>query len=681
MIYNTATPRNYTDLLDATCAVSLSTLTMLAFQIVGYQRVTFGDYGSGAAGVQVNTKNHYKIVSGAWVADNFVADLVWHGVTVASVTLTGFQATYTSLLKFNGVLFSSSLGGGYNFSATNIEWWFNGVLVYTIPSPTEASGDYDPGKNQSYQKATARFDAEPTPSLPGGLFYARTTSGSDSLSASIELKPDGWQDDRTGSLAPELIDLDTTIAYPNDTCGPCDSSLPSLGTVTSPPQYSNDVDLTAAFTRTISQSYLGTFTCNVCPDGQITMNPSTWETYQLSWSYEEKWDEIWIAPEDAGILDHYYEGRDRCADALVPGWEETPHNVISSTHHLSHTKCQYDQNTFKFYGTRGFGILLHNGSCPLTEEEGGGGSPQNCVDALPKSLCVFDGRREIVWITLPPSGGGATDFDITDSQQAFRATIDGSAMVNVGTSGNTLPYSFSNNSCGFAADTICVRYDRESPTQRVYMVYDLSGSVYETWTDNEGLSTSSPRMISSTGSAKKPGFVFARHRTRYIYWQDSGQILYQHVDDGGNILASGVAIASGVDDSEVRVDERVLGSGEHQIALSYISVGSLKVAFSPDGKTFSGTLTLGSATHPALVCTRHKIMSVLGYNAGAIDSWLIDEAGNTVRSGTGIASGVDDLQIAVDERVLGNGRHNEVLMFGSAGTVTEKHSDDCIVFS
>jgi hypothetical protein len=130
-----------------------------------------------------------------------------------------------------------------------------------------------------------------------------------------------------------------------------------------------------------------------------------------------------------------------------------------------------------------------------------------------------------------------------------------------------------------------MRIDRQSTDQKIYLVAEINKSIklYRSNKLGEGFT-----LMRTIANGVKPAFVIGRDGNRYIYWIDGTAIKGQITDRADTVLqASVTAVASGVDDECIAVDEDVTNGGNRRLVLIDVESGSLTQRTSDDGITFS----------------------------------------------------------------------------------------------
>jgi hypothetical protein len=132
-----------------------------------------------------------------------------------------------------------------------------------------------------------------------------------------------------------------------------------------------------------------------------------------------------------------------------------------------------------------------------------------------------------------------------------------------------------------------IRYDRHSNTNRLYADYVASGAVRIGFTEDEGQTFTTMQTLAASGG--RPAFIISRDGTGRHFWRTSGSAIQGVILDslGGTIVSTFTAVASGVDDDAIDVDEYVLDGGDRWLALLYRTGGALVTVKSSDGTAFT----------------------------------------------------------------------------------------------
>ena len=189
------------------------------------------------------------------------------------------------------------------------------------------------------------------------------------------------------------------------------------------------------------------------------------------------------------------------------------------------------------------------------------------------------------WFSLLRSAACKTSLDID-----FASNVHGAAFVDSG--GNVLVRKADNqlafatvDTLALAATSAVMRIDRQSTDQKIYIVAEINKSIklYKSNQLGEGFT-----LMRTIANGVKPAFVIGRDGNRYIYWIDGTAIKGQITDRADTVLqASVTAVASGVDDECIAVDEDVTNGGNRRLVLIDVESGSLTQRTSDDGITFS----------------------------------------------------------------------------------------------
>lgn len=92
----------------------------------------------------------------------------------------------------------------------------------------------------------------------------------------------------------------------------------------------------------------------------------------------------------------------------------------------------------------------------------------------------------------------------------------------------------------------------------------------------------------AVGTGTHEAFIVGDNGLTYGYWVEDGAVKGEITDPSGNIVVpTFTAIASGVDDAPITVDESRLQDGVWRIVLHWYGNNSLKEQFSTNGQNFT----------------------------------------------------------------------------------------------
>jgi hypothetical protein len=188
------------------------------------------------------------------------------------------------------------------------------------------------------------------------------------------------------------------------------------------------------------------------------------------------------------------------------------------------------------------------------------------------------------WYCLLRSTNCRTSMDIDfASNQHVSAYVLNNGNVQIRTADNTLTWS-TVNTLGINAQSACIKIDRQSNNQTIYMVAEVNGSIKLYTADKPEEAFTMARTIAN---GVKPFIVIGRDGTRYIYWVDGVAIKGERTDRADTILNTNtVIVANGVDDECISADEDVYNGGNRRLILIDVESGNLVERKSDDGITF-----------------------------------------------------------------------------------------------
>lgn len=200
------------------------------------------------------------------------------------------------------------------------------------------------------------------------------------------------------------------------------------------------------------------------------------------------------------------------------------------------------------------------------------------------TLTLYSRSRQRIAFRGTPAGSGLS-YDVSSGMRHMRGFLDGGTIwLQTATTINPTVWSAAIDT-GIAGDYLAIRYDRMVASQPLWIAYTDSGAIYISHTEDEGRTVSMP---STVGTGSYPALVACRDGVKAVYWVTGTAIHGVLYDTVGNVLVSEfTAIASGVDASQIAVDEYIIGGGVRGVALIYRSSGVLVTAISTDGIVFA----------------------------------------------------------------------------------------------
>ena len=192
-------------------------------------------------------------------------------------------------------------------------------------------------------------------------------------------------------------------------------------------------------------------------------------------------------------------------------------------------------------------------------------------------------RRRAV---LTVKGGGWISYDVSVSNRHHRAYTD-SGLIKIGQETDTVPTTptWSDIDTGITGDHPCIRIERQTKKQALYLAYDTGGSCYLQKSTDEGRNWV---MAVTVGTGTYPAFVITKDGRKLIFYIVGTAIKGKWYDALDNeIVSEFTAVASGVDADAIAVDEYTTASGKWRISLLYRSSGQVITKTSTDGKVFT----------------------------------------------------------------------------------------------
>jgi hypothetical protein len=188
------------------------------------------------------------------------------------------------------------------------------------------------------------------------------------------------------------------------------------------------------------------------------------------------------------------------------------------------------------------------------------------------------------WYCLLRSTSCRTSMDIDfASNQHLSAYVLNNGNVLIRQADNSLTWG-TVNTLAINAQSACIKIDRQSIDQKIYMVAEVNGQIklYTAEKADEAFT-----MARTIANGVKPFIVIGRDGTRYIYWVDGVAIKGERTDRADTILdTNNIVVASGVDDECISADEDVYNGGNRRLILIDVESGSLVERKSDDGITF-----------------------------------------------------------------------------------------------
>ena len=211
----------------------------------------------------------------------------------------------------------------------------------------------------------------------------------------------------------------------------------------------------------------------------------------------------------------------------------------------------------------------------------------------PDVYCYFTITVVMTWPTKPPCGGDGCiqSMDVDWSYGTHvKLLILGTGDIEIyqaGNSGSPLSWSLV-QTLAYSASSACIRIDRTSADQKVYLDVEISGTIY-TYTAPNAAGTFTLATTIATGV--KPLRIIGRDGRFFLYWIDGSAIKGQIRDRAGNVVFSTfTVVASGVDDQCLSGDEDSFVNAdnaiERRVILDSVEGGSVVERTSDDGVTF-----------------------------------------------------------------------------------------------
>ncbi len=183
------------------------------------------------------------------------------------------------------------------------------------------------------------------------------------------------------------------------------------------------------------------------------------------------------------------------------------------------------------------------------------------------------------------SNAKSVSYDTSDSGRHYLAYVNEDGRVFVKVADNIIPFTWTEFDTGIDASAVCVRVDRRSKNQKLYLMYAKEDVIYVATSLDEGRSWS---MAETIAPGEFPALLITRSGTRFYYWLDGTNIKGQVRSPMNEVLQATFTAISSVDaDTGIAADESYSSKGESRVTLAYIEGGDVKTQTAKDGKTFS----------------------------------------------------------------------------------------------
>lgn len=175
------------------------------------------------------------------------------------------------------------------------------------------------------------------------------------------------------------------------------------------------------------------------------------------------------------------------------------------------------------------------------------------------------------------------DLEIGDNFRHYRAQLQDGKLV-IAVSSNRVPLSYQERETTIECDDARIAVDRNSTSQRLYVMYSTDGEVVLTYTVNEGRTFP---MSTNLGTGRVGALDIARHGLRYLYWIDGTSVIGEIRDPENNVISAASVVATIDADTNIAVREFITGSGVWMIELLVTQGGNVMSLVSETGKDFS----------------------------------------------------------------------------------------------
>lgn len=206
---------------------------------------------------------------------------------------------------------------------------------------------------------------------------------------------------------------------------------------------------------------------------------------------------------------------------------------------------------------------------------GVGGTVTRTIYARGRHRAVLMAQLAVDWPT----------YDTTISQRHLRGYLIGSAYY-AGYAGNVEANSWSDGVTALTIGEPCVRMDRSSQDQRLWLAYRQGTSVLLANSVDEGSTWSVAGTVAASGSY--PEIVVTRDGRRCCYWYDGGTISGRIYDGAGTAMVGPFVVVNGGAAEKFAVAEHIVGVGGWRMHMIYRTTGGALVDLeSTDGTAFA----------------------------------------------------------------------------------------------
>lgn len=575
-----ADPRDYQIVLNHVVALNARSDNSYLQQAESRVLVTYGNaYVPGIVGIEMLGQSQYQ--AGFAVGDStFTFDSPWGAW---SASYSSFVTSKELLLELDDVVLDAGCNE-WEFSFSALRLYEDSVLVFSVGAQTQDGVGYDPREASPCEGRTRCINNPASlPALPtcAVSFSAQLTS--DHRIGASPLVGYRWRESTgPGAWQEDLILIDS-IALPSTVCPSptCSTSLPAM-TPEDTPATSWKVEIDSNVMHQETKLDLGTFECD-CPPPSVTLQKSQFSAWSATRHIQSRDCSLRMFEKaSSGIFETRRVGRAACRSAGGFEWDGESDSTATETDTYSPFR-QYVRNAvttkYCFRVTRSLICSIGFGTPP---------PPTEPCFSYADEYCDFEAEAILSHPTKPPCASGAKNvsYDVSDTLRHYVATVASDDTVSLLVSGNTSPLAWTTKAAGFSAAWVSLKVDRQSADQRLVLIYeDLAGDIQRRTSADEGGSWT---VATTIATGKKPSHVIGRNGLLYVYWIDGTAIKGRIYDKAWTALTSVfTAVASGVDDQGIDVDERVTSAGRHQIVLVYVASGSVTAVVSDDGQSFS----------------------------------------------------------------------------------------------
>ena len=508
----------------------------------------------------------------------------WSGTLLSSPTL--FLSTLKIQIDVDGVEHNAGCNA-WDFSFTelriySVDAFGTRTLLHTIAGSGDSGAGYDPRDDNSHVYNQCNPYLDSTGGIPNCTDYATRADYLYSIDVSSNFA--GFWKWRTtagpGSWTEDDITLATvTTPTGNVGCSDCDDAVQSP---TGNKSY--HMALSAGVQEGLSLTNLADINC-YCPGPIFSYHMHYWR-FDFNRDQHD-FMEAWLAPKTHSIRAHTVRVVESCDEnGSMSSYDHT--NSYTDTECVSIWNSQRYKKAASRWCTEKYGLIT-----PCAVEPGHDPVDATC-DVIPPSpvYCYYGCQVLMSWPTKPPctEGGCRQSMDVDYSFGThIKSLVTLTGDVEIRTAPNSAaPLTWTlQNTLALGATSACIRIDRGSIDQTIYLDVEILGTIYTyTAARADGAFT----LATTIGTGSKPLRIIGRDGRFFLYWVDGSAIKGQIRDRAQNVIFSTfTVVASGVDNDCLGGDEDQFFDGDgisRRIILDSVESGSIVERTSDDGVTF-----------------------------------------------------------------------------------------------